>query len=633
MEEIHPLIDDILQVNSLPVNGPSPKAGIVKNKKWTVGQTIRIKFLRESNHPDYKDNNNSSDKRISYSVLEADVKAAINEWAERVNLKFEYLASDSSKTADINIGFRHSKDSSPNGSHSYIGTDCKGKTVSINFGWIGDSQTYRHEFGHALGLKHEHQLPNHDIVWNKEYIYNHYAQSDGWDRATVDRNIFDKLSSSSSIYSEPDIKSIMCYSIPASFIQSGDVSSFPYNTVLSDIDKKFISYIYPDYVLKTGAELNKLMKNSKDVNTGNRTITKIIYGLKKNYPSAVNYGTRRGSADTNNSTRTGVYIYNNVAYILADSVKTYIPDCAEMFRGFENVETIEIGELNMIACKSMENMFLNCKKLKSLNLSKMNTGQVTTMSQMFRGCSSLTSLDVSTFYTKNCQSMYSMFAECTGLTSVVLPSEMRSDSLLSTSQMFLFCTSLKSLKFPATFTIENVTSTWNMIRGCRSLTFLDVSHFNTSKVKNIASMFYDCTSLESLDIRNFDTSNATTMAYMFNGCKKLTSLLHNLRSKNATDLECMFKGCSSLTSVYVGLFDTSKVTSMKEMFMNCSKITDLNISVFNMSKVTNMESLFSGCKKLSYLSVSKSFCQKQAAQKYDIQLGMYKDCPMRVVVS
>lgn len=627
MAEIHPLINDILYVN-----GPSLRAGILKSKKWTVGQTIKIKFLREKNHRDYRDDSEPRDGRVAYSVLEAEAKAAISEWAERVNLKFEYLASDSSKTADINIGFRHSKDSSPNGSHSYIGTDCKGKTVSINFGWR-EGRTYRHEFGHALGLKHEHQLPSHDIVWDKDYVYKYYAQSDGWDKATVDRNVFEQVSTSSSIYSEPDIRSIMCYYIPKEFIKSGDVSSFPNNSVLSDIDKKFISYMYPDYVLKSGAELNKLMKNSKETKTANRTITKIIYGLKKNYPSAVNYGTRRGSADTNNSTRTGVYIYSNVAYILADSVKTYIPDCAEMFRGFENVETIEIGELNMIACKSMENMFLNCKKLKSLDLSKINTGQVTTMSQMFRGCSSLTSLSISTFYTKNCQSMYSMFADCTSLTSVVLPSEMRSDSLLSTSQMFLFCNSLKSLRFPSSFTIENVTSTWNMIRGCRSLTSLDVSHFNTSKVKNIASMFYDCTSLESLDIRNFDTSNATTMAYMFNGCKKLTSLLHNLRSKNATDLECMFKDCSSLTSVYVGLFDTSKVTSMKEMFMNCSKITDLNISMFNVSKVTNMESLFSGCKKLSSLRVSKAFCQKQATLTTTIQSGMYKDCPMRIFIS
>lgn len=626
MEEKHPLINDILYVN-----GPSLRAGIVKSKKWTVGQTIRIKFLRESNHPDYKDNNNSSDRRVSYSVLEAEVKAAISEWAERVNLKFEYLASNSSTNADINIGFRHTKDGSPNGSHSYIGTDCKGKTVSINFGWRS-ARTYRHEFGHALGLYHEHQLPNHDIVWDKEYVYKYYAQSDGWDKATVDNNVFSVLSTSSCIYSEPDTKSIMCYYIPKEFIKSGDVSSFPNNTVLSDIDKKFISYMYPDYVLKSGAELNKLIKNSKDVNTGNRTITKIIYGLKKNYPSAVNYGTRRGSADTNNSTRTGVYIYNNVAYILADSVKTYIPNCAEMFRGFENVETIDIRELNTIACTSMENMFMNCKKLKSLDLSKINTGQVTTMGGMFWNCYALTSLNISSFYTKNCQSMFSMFGYCSGIVSVVLPSEMRSDSLTSVSQMFLFCTSLKTLAFPATFTIEKVTTTWNMFYGCRSLTSLDVSHFNTSKVKDIRVMFAYCSSLESLDIRNFDTSNATSLAWMFNGCKKLSSLRHNLSSKNATDLECMFKDCSSLSSLYIGSLNTSKVTTMKEMFMNCGALTSISLRTFNMSKVTNMESLFKGCKKLSTLSVSKSFCTKQASLQTDYQLGMYMGCPMRIVV-
>ena len=627
MEEKYPLINDILYVK-----GPTPRAGTVKSKKWEVGQTIWIKFLRESNHPDYKDNNDSKDKRVPYSELEAEAKAAISEWAQRVNLNFRYLASNSSTNADINIGFRHSKDSNPNGSHSYIGTACKGKTVSINFGWRSE-RTYRHEFGHALGLYHEHQLPNHDIEWNKDYIYNYYAKTDGWDKATVDSNVFSVLSTSSCIYSEPDTKSIMCYYIPKEFIKSGDVSSFPNNTRLSDIDKKFISYMYPDYVLKTGAELNKLMKNSSDIKTTNRTITKIIYGLKNNYQTVVKNGTRRGSADAGNSTRTGVYIYNNAAYILVDSVKTYIPNCAEMFRGFESVETIDIRELNTIACTSMEDMFLCCKKLKSIDLSKLNTGQVTDMGGMFWDCFALSTLDISTFYTKNCQSMFSMFGECTGLVSVVLPTEMRSDNMKSLYQMFLFCSSLKSLQFPKSFTIENATITNNMFRGCRSLTSLDVSHFNTSKVQNMACMFHDCSSLENLDIRNFNSSNAKTLGWMFNGCKKLTSLQHNLSTKNATELDCMFKDCSSLSSIYVGGFDTSKVTTMKEMFMNCSKITSLNIRSFNMSKVTNMESLFSGCKKLNSLTVSKTFHPKQAAQTTDIQSGMYKDCPMKIVIS
>ena len=626
MEELHPLIDDILQVS-----GPTPRAGLLKSNKWTVGQTIKIKFLRESNHTVYKDNNNNpQDKRISYSVLEAEARAAINEWAERVNLNFQFLASNSSEKADINIGFRHTKDSNPGGSHSYIGTACKGKTVSINFGWR-ENRTYRHEFGHALGLKHEHQLPNHDIEWNKDYIYDYYAEHNNWDKTMVDTNIFNKLSSSSCFYSEPDVKSIMCYSIPKEFIKNGDVSNFPNNTVISDIDKKFISYMYPDYVLKSGVELNKLMKNSKDTTTGNRTITRIVYGLKKDYPTVVNYGTRRGSADTNNSTRTGVYIYNNEAYILADSVKTYIPDCKEMFRGFENVETIDIRELNTIACTSMESMFWGCKKLKSLDLSRINTGQVTTMYGMFWECASLKTLDISSFYTKNCTLMYSMFAQCSGLVSIVFPTEMRSDSLKNTAQMFMDCYSLKSLKFPASFTFENVTNTWNMFRDCSSLETLDVSHFNTSKVIHMATMFAGCSSLTSLDIRNFNSSKSTSLAFMFKGCKKLKSLQHNLNTTNATELDCMFKDCSSLTSINVSSFNTSKVTTMKEMFMNCREITSLDISSFNMSKVTNMESLFSGCKKLNTLVVSKTFYPKQATFTTSIQLGMYKDCPMRIV--
>ena len=52
-----------------------------------------------------------------------------------------------------------------------------------------------HEFGHALGCIHEHQSPVAGIQWNEPVVIRTYAL-DGWDEATVRKNVFEKLSQS-----------------------------------------------------------------------------------------------------------------------------------------------------------------------------------------------------------------------------------------------------------------------------------------------------------------------------------------------------------------------------------------------------------------------------------------------------
>lgn len=61
------------------------------------------------------------------------------------------------------------------GSWSYIGTDAlhlPKESASMNLGFV-DAATVMHEFGHALGLIHEHQSPfKGGYEWNKEEVRN-----------------------------------------------------------------------------------------------------------------------------------------------------------------------------------------------------------------------------------------------------------------------------------------------------------------------------------------------------------------------------------------------------------------------------------------------------------------------------
>ena len=50
-----------------------------------------------------------------------------------------------------------------------------------------------------------------------------------------------------------------------------------------------------------------------------------------------------------------------------------------------------------------------------------------------------------------------------------------------------------------------------MFSGCTNLTSLDVSNFDTGKVRKMTAMFSRCEKLESLDVSHFNTSNVYDM--------------------------------------------------------------------------------------------------------------------------
>lgn len=133
------------------------------------------------------------------------------------------------------------------GGRSYIGSYSRqiSRTgqPSMELPLSGERRIVLHEFGHALGLHHEHQNPTQNIRWNVPAVYNYYAQNYGWSKEMVDNNVLTKLSSNTTNFTVFDDKSIMLYPIPAQLTLDG--YSTGWNQELSSEDKRFVRRVYP----------------------------------------------------------------------------------------------------------------------------------------------------------------------------------------------------------------------------------------------------------------------------------------------------------------------------------------------------------------------------------------------------
>lgn len=100
-----------------------------------------------------------------------------------------------------------------------------------------------HEFGHALGLNHEHQNPAVAIRWNKPAVIAEMAKQ-GWTPEMCEQNIFTRFNSSYACVGDPGFNrnSIMLYPIPKSWTEDGFSSGT--NASISAGDRSCMVGIY-----------------------------------------------------------------------------------------------------------------------------------------------------------------------------------------------------------------------------------------------------------------------------------------------------------------------------------------------------------------------------------------------------
>jgi len=203
------------------------RQALAKGSKWTSNDPITVSFL---------DGDES---------LKQKVKQYAREWTGMGMANLTLAFDDATHDTMVRVSFRFG------GNWSLIGRDCLRRTnlelptmnLEITSGTSEDMIRRRvlHEFGHVLGMIHEHQNPEAGIEWQRDRVIADLFPN--WSVEDIERNVLTPAAAGETNSIAFDPESIMIYPIPAHWTKNG--FSVDWNMQLSQKDKNFVKAQYP----------------------------------------------------------------------------------------------------------------------------------------------------------------------------------------------------------------------------------------------------------------------------------------------------------------------------------------------------------------------------------------------------
>lgn len=219
-------------------------AAFFTKKIWPKGSKIKIAFMGTDKQVTRTDmsgmkNIDPLQKEVADLTVQQAIKKIVRERIQPlVNLDISFV--DKPEQANVRISF-----DSNGGAWSLVGTDHlhERTEATMNLGWF-DVPTTIHEFGHMLGMIHEHQNPHGEkIKWNEAKVYAWAKTTQGWSEETTRTNIIQPYETSTINGSNFDPLSIMLYFFPGS-LTTNDKGTHQ-NLRYSGEDVLWIHNIYP----------------------------------------------------------------------------------------------------------------------------------------------------------------------------------------------------------------------------------------------------------------------------------------------------------------------------------------------------------------------------------------------------